>query len=143
MKKTLFAIVCLFALSSVSAFADRPVEKAQLPVKVQEFLTKHFPKVEVSYAKQDNDLFDKDYTIVLTNGDKLEFSSVGEWKEVDCEHNQVPVTVLPAGIRKYVSENQKGIHVVEIKKESRHYDVKLNNKLELEFSLDGKLLRFD
>ena len=142
MKKVFLAIVALVFVS-VQSFADRAVEKSHLPANVQEFVKKHFPNIEVSYAKQDNDLFDKDYTIVLTNGDKLEFSSVGEWKEVDCEHNQVPVTVLPAGIRKYVSENQKGSHVVEIKKERRHYDVKLNNKLELEFSLDGKLLRFD
>ena len=143
MKKTLFAIVCLFALSSVSVFADRPVEKSQLPVLVQEFLTKHFPKVEVSYAKQDNDWFDKDYTVVLTNGVTLEFTSKGEWKEVDCEHGQVPETVIPVAIRKYLNENQKGHRVVEIKKERRHYDVKLSNKLEMEFSLDGKLLRFD
>lgn len=142
MKKVLFAIVCLFALST-QTFADRPVEKSQLPVNVQEFVKKHFPGVEVSYAKQDNDWFEKDYTVVLTNGDKLEFTSKGEWKELDCEHNQVPEGIIPAPIRKYVSENQKGQHIVEIKKERRHYDVKLSNKLEMEFSLDGKLLRFD
>ena len=61
MKKVLFAIVCLFALST-QTFADRPVEKSQLPVNVQEFVKKHFPGVEVSYAKQDNDWFEKDYT---------------------------------------------------------------------------------
>ena len=142
MKKVLFAIVCLFALST-QTFADRPVEKSQLPVNVQEFVKKHFPGVEVSYAKQDNDWFEKDYTVVLTNGDKLEFTSKGEWKELDCEHNQVPEGIIPAPIRKYVSENQKGQRIVEIKKERRHYDVKLSNKLEMELSLDGKLLRFD
>ena len=142
MKKVLFAIVCLFALST-QTFADRPVEKSQLPVNVQEFVKKHCPGVEVSYAKQDNDWFEKDYTVVLTNGDKLEFTSKGEWKELDCEHNQVPEGIIPAPIRKYVSENQKGQRIVEIKKERRHYDVKLSNKLEMEFSLDGKLLRFD
>lgn len=143
MKKTLFAIVCLFALSSVSAFADRPVEKAQLPVNAQEFLKKHFPNVEISYAKQDNDWFDRDYTVVLTNGNRLEFTRKGEWKELDCEHSQVPEAIVPAAIRKYVNDNQKGQRVVEIKKERRHYDVKLSNKLEMEFSLNGKLLRFD
>ena len=142
MKKVLFAIVCLFALST-QTFADRPVEKSQLPVKAQEFLKKHFSNVEVSYAKQDNDWFERDYTVVLTNGDKLEFSSKGEWKEVDCEHNQVPEAIVPATIPKYLNENQKGHRVVEIKKERRHYDVKLSNKLEMEFSLDGKLLRYD
>ena len=143
MKKTFFAIACLFTLSSVSASADRPVEKGQLPANTQEFLTKHFPSVEVSYAKQGNELLDKDFTVVLTNGDKLEFTSKGEWKEVDCEHNRVPEAIIPATIRKYISDNQKGRYVVEIKKEFRHYDVKLDNKLELEFSLDGKLLRYD
>ncbi|MBR4846574.1 MAG: PepSY-like domain-containing protein [Bacteroidaceae bacterium] len=143
MKKTLFAIACLFTLGSASLLADRPVQKEQLPTNVKEFLTKHFPNVEVSYAKQDNELFDKDFTVVLTNGDKLEFTSKGEWKEADCEYNRVPEALIPVAIRKYVSENQKGNYVVEIKKERRHYDVKLNNKLELEFSLDGKLLKYD
>lgn len=142
MKKLLFATVCLFALST-QTFADRPVSTAQLPANVQEFVKKHFPNVEVSYAKQDNDWFEKDYTVVLTNGDKLEFSSKGEWKELDCEHNQVPASVLPAEIKKYIADNQKGQHVVEFKKDRRHYDVKLSNKLEMEFSFDGKLLRFD
>ena len=142
MKKTLFAIVCLFALST-QTFADRPVEKSQLPVNAQEFIKKHFSNGEISYAKHDNDWFDRDYTVVLTNGNRLEFTSKGEWKELDCEHNQVPEAIVPAAIRKYVNDNQKGQRVVEIKKERRHYDVKLSNKLEMEFSLDGKLLRFD
>lgn len=142
MKKMFLAIVALVFVS-VQSFADRAVEKSQLPTNVQEFIKKHFPNVEVSYAKQDNDLFDRDYTVVLTNGDKLEFTSKGEWKELDCEHNQVPEAVVPATIRKYLNENQKGQRVIEIKKERRHYDVKLSNKLELEFSLDGKLLRYD
>ena len=142
MKKVLFAIVCLFALST-QTFADRPVEKPQLPVNAQEFLKKYFPNVEISYAKQDNDWFERDYTVVLTNGNRLEFTSKGEWKELDCEHNQVPEAIVPAAIRKYVNDNQKGQRVVEIKKERRHYDVKLSNKLEMEFSLNGKLLRFD
>ena len=142
MKKLFFALVCLFALST-QTFADRPVVKSQLPVKVQEFLKNHFSNVEISYAKQDSDWFERDYTVVLTNGDKLEFTSKGDWKDVDCEHNQVPEAIIPAAIRKYLNENQKGHRVVEIKKELRHYDVKLNNDLDMEFSLNGKLLRYD
>lgn len=142
MKKMFLTIVALVFVS-VQSFADRAVEKSLLPANVQEFVKKHFPNVEVSYAKQDNDWFDRDYTVVLTNGNKLEFSSEGEWKEIDCEHHQVPEAIIPAPIRKYVNDNQKGQRVVELKKERRHYDVKLSNKLEMEFSLDGKLLRYD
>ena len=142
MKKVFLAIVALVFVS-VQSFADRAVEKSQLPANVQEFVKKHFPNIEVSYAKQDNDLFERDYTVVLTNGNKIEFISKGEWKEVDCEHHQVPEGIIPDAIRKYLNENQKGHRVIEIKKELRHYDVKLSNKLEMEFSLDGKLLRYD
>ena len=142
MKKMFLTIVALVFVS-VQSFADRAVEKSQLPVNVQEFVKKHFPGVEVSYAKQDNDWFDRDYTVVLTNGNKLEFTSKGEWKEVDCEHHQVPESLVPTAIRKYVNDNQKEQRIVELKKERRHYDVKLSNKLEMEFSLDGKLLRYD
>lgn len=142
MKKVLFAIVCLFALST-QTFADRPVSAAQLPANVQEFVKKHFPGVEVSYAKQDNDWFERDYTVVLTNGARLEFTSKGEWKEVDCEHGQVPEGILPAAIKKFVKDNHKNHRVVEIKKERRHYDVKLSNDLDMEFNLKGELLRYD
>ena len=41
MKKTFFAIACLFTLSSVSASADRPVEKGQLPANTQEIGRAH------------------------------------------------------------------------------------------------------
>lgn len=142
MKKVLFAIVCLFALST-QTFADRPVSATELPTKVQEFLKAHFPGTEVSYAKQDSDWFERDYTVVLTNGSKLEFSSKGEWKEIDCEHGRVPESILPTEIKNHLAENQKAHYVVEFKKDRRHYDVKLSNKLEMEFNLNGKLLRYD
>ena len=142
MKKLFFALVCLFALST-QTFADRPVEKSQLPVKVQEFVKKHFPNVEISYAQKDNDWFDRELTVVLANGTKLEFTSKGEWLDVDCERGRVPESIIPAEIKKFISENHKNHYVKEIKKERRHYDVKLNNDLDMEFSLNGKLLRYD
>ena len=44
---------------------------------------------------------------------------------------------------KNMSVEELNAKLVELKKERRHYDVKLSNKLEMEFSLDGKLLRYD
>lgn len=142
MKKFLFVLLSLFAIN-VQLMADRPVEASQLPKAITEFIHKHFPKVEVSYAKQDSDIFERNYTIVLTNGDKLEFTRKGEWTDLDCEHNQVPISAIPEPIRKYVNERYKNHKVTELKKERRHYDVKLSNDLELVFSLDGRLLRYD
>ena len=143
MKKTLCAVVVLFALSAVGLFANRPVSANELPANIQKFIKSHFPSVEVSYAKQDDDWLEKHYTVVLTNGDKLEFTNKGEWLEIDCEHNRVPEALIPAAIREHVAQTQYGHHVIEFKKERRHYEVRLNNKVEMEFSFDGRFLRFD
>lgn len=143
MKKVLFAVVCMLTLSVQQVLADKPVNVNQLPAQAQQFLKTYFSGIEISYAKQDTDLFDRDYTVVLTNGDKVEFDRNGVWKEVDCEHHQVPAGIVPAAISNFISANHKGQPVVEIKKERRRYEVKLQNDLDMEFSLDGKLLKYD
>ena len=45
MKKTLFAVVVLFALSAVGLFANRPVSANELPANIQKFIKSHFPSV--------------------------------------------------------------------------------------------------
>ena len=57
----IFASLALMA-SSVSAFAgnDRIITVAELPAASQQFIKAHFAGVEVSYAKVDEEMFDKD-----------------------------------------------------------------------------------
>lgn len=144
MKKLVVAIACLFALSAnLFAMSDRPVEVNQLPDKVQQFIATHFGFTEVSYAKHDTDLFDRSYTVVFTNGDKVEFYAGGEWEEIDCEHNAVPEALIPDFVKSFIDTKHKGQTVVELKKDKRRYDVKLKNGLELEFSQKGKFLKYD
>ena len=89
MKKFTILLASLAVMaSSVPAFAgkDRIITVGELPAVAQQFVQTHFKAVEVSYAKVDEELFDKDYKVVFVNGSKVEFAKDGAWKEVDCKY---------------------------------------------------------
>ena len=85
-------------------------------------------------AKVETDFLDKNYDVVFTNGNKVEFDKKGNWTNVDCEHTQVPVAILPEAIRQYVAKNYPDAKVLKIEVTDRKgYDVELSNGFELEF----------
>ena len=75
MKKFTILLASLAVMaSSVPAFAgkDRIITVGELPAVAQQFVQTHFKAVEVSYAKVDEELFDKDYKVVFVNGSRTE-----------------------------------------------------------------------
>ena len=72
MKKLITFSICLFAiLGFAKADNDKPISWNELPQKSQEFIKKYFPKNEVSFAKMENEIWDKTYEVVFTNGEKI------------------------------------------------------------------------
>ena len=145
MKKILFALVAIFTLgiSNVSADNDKLVSKSELPAKTQQFLDKYFANVKITYAKLERDLFDRSYEVVLADGTKLEFTSQGEWKDVDCRYEEVPAAIVPQAIREYVNSNYPGEKILKIEKDRGYYEVKLSNRYELTFNKDYKIVDID
>lgn len=93
MKKFTILLASLAVMaSSVPAFAgkDRIITVGELPAVAQQFVQTHFKAVEVSYAKVDEELFDKDYKVVFVNGSKVEFAKDGAWKEVAASTARFP-----------------------------------------------------
>lgn len=131
--------------SSVPAFAgkDRIITVGELPAVAQQFVQTHFKAVEVSYAKVDEELFDKDYKVVFVNGSKVEFAKDGAWKEVDCKYGEVPAAIVPQQIRDYVAKNFAGRKIVSIDRDKRDWEVKLDNGLDLKFDLHFRLIEID
>jgi hypothetical protein len=136
MKKVLVLLLSVMALN-VYAFTDRPVTYAQLPQKVQQFITKHFSGVQFLSATVDDD-----YEVYLANGTKLEFTLQGEWKEVKCVGG-VPAAIIPPAISKYVKANFANATIVKIDKKYSGYEVELNNDMELKFDKNGNFLSYD
>lgn len=144
MKKILLLLLCLFSLQTVvRADDDRPIAVTQLPASAQQFIKKHFAGNQVAFAKMEKDWFSKSYDVTFTNGNKLEFDEKGEWTEVDCKYTSVPVAIVPKAIADYVAQNYKDVRILKIDRDTRDYEVKLSNRLELKFDLQFNLIDID
>lgn len=125
------------------AGSDRLITVGELPAASQQFIATHFNGVEVSYAKVDEEWFDREYKVIFVNGSKVEFFKNGDWKEVDCKYGEVPAGVVPAPIRDCVAARFPGRKVVCIERDRRGYEVKLGNGPDLEFDADFRLTDID
>jgi hypothetical protein len=145
MKKLFLSlVVAMLVILPIMADNDKIITREELPEKAQIFLTKHFADVEILYAKAERDMgVITSYDVVLDGNVKVEFNRSGEWINVDCEHSQVPNSVLPQGVLDYVSNKFAKAYVVEIERGLMGYDVKLSNDLDLDFDKNGKFLRVD
>ena len=135
MKKLAFLFVCLFALSlNVSAGNDKPIQVTEMPKAAQQFIKNHFANQSIAMAKVETEFMDKNYDVIFTNGDKVEFDKKGKWTKVDCEHSQVPQAIIPMAIQHYVAKNYPDAKVVKIEVTDRKgYDVDLSNGFDIEF----------
>lgn len=133
----------LLGTVAVKAGDDKPINVNELPAKAKELIEKHFSNVKVSYAKVDKEIFDTTYEVIFVNGNKVEFAKNGDWKEVNCKYSQVPKGIVPQPIVSYISTNHQNLHVVEIDRDKRNIEVKLNNGLELKFDLSYNLIDID
>ena len=134
--------MCLFLVQTVAwADTDKPIQVGQLPTKAQRFITTYFKKHKVAFAKMESDLFYKSYDVIFTNGEKLEFDRSGDWTEVNCRVNGVPVPIIPSEIASYVQSTYPGEKILKIERDKKEYEVLLSNKWEITF--DDKLRVID
>lgn len=138
MKKSIFILfLACFTAAMPTALADNEkiISVEQLPGPARDFITTHFSDTKISHVKMDTELFDKNYDVFFANGNKIEFDRKGNWKDVDCKFTEVPANIVPEKIRTYVASKYPDTKIVGIDRDRRDYEVKLNNRLELKFSL--------
>jgi hypothetical protein len=145
MKKILLTLVAIFSVGIFSAIADndRVINKSQLPAPAQQFLNEHFAGVDLTYAKEERDIFKHSFEVRLADGTKIEFTSKGEWHEVECRFGEVPAAIVPQAIKEYIDKNYAGAKVLYIEKDRNDYEVKLSNRLELKFDKDFNIYDID
>ena len=122
---------------------DKPIQIGQLPTKAQTLITTYFKHHKVALAKMESGLFYKSYDVIFTTGEKLEFDKSGDWTEIQCKASEVPVQVLPAEIRSYVSSTYPGAKVLEIERDGKKYEVKLSNGWEITFDNQFRVIDID
>ena len=145
MKKLfLIAFALVFAFSAVKADErDRIITKEQLPAAAQQLIAKYFAGLKISLVNEDREFASRNYEVVFADGTKLEFSSKGNWEEVDCRYGEVPSAVVPAPILNYIKENYPGDKVLKIERDRSRYEVKLSNRFELTFDSDFNIIDID
>lgn len=145
MKKIFLLLAVVFSFSAVLAFGggDKVINKNQLPAQAQSFLKAHFDGVELTYAKLERDVFERSYEVMLANGSKIEFSSKGNWEEIDCRYGEVPAAIVPEPIKEFVAKNYAGEKIVAIERHRNEIEVRLSNRLELTFDKNLNIIDID
>ncbi len=142
-KLFLIVAVSFLSLGVVSANSNRPISVDNLPQKAQQFIKKYFSQVSVAYATEDRDILSKEYEVMFAEGTKVDFSSNGEWRSVECKGVAVPAGVVPQQINEYVKQNYSNAKVVKIDRDRNDYEVSLSNRLELTFNKSFRLVEID
>lgn len=145
MKKTFMLVVGTLLLFSCTVFADndKPITFEQLPATAREFIKTYFPSEKIAFAKMENEMLGTSYDVTFTTSTNLEFDGNGEWTEVDCRYSEVPAGIIPAQILAKIKELYPDNQIIAIDRDKRDYEVKLNNNLELKFSLNFEIIGLD
>jgi len=135
------AMAAVFVTGTVSA-KDELIAFSQLPKRAQTFVKTHFSEKDVAASMLDKEeVFRKEYAVVLHNGTKIEFDRKGEWEKVKVRSGAVPSEIIPSGILQHIRKNFPDAHVKELERSRNRYEVEISNGLELEFDKKGKLLK--
>lgn len=139
----LFALALLFA-SPASANTDggKAISPGKLPQAALQTINTHLPGRKIAIAKVESELFSKSYTVLFTNGEKIEFDGRGRWTEVKCKRSAVPASLVPAQIAQYIRANYPDCRILEIERDDE-YEVKLSNHVEVTFNKKFEVIDID
>lgn len=144
-RRVIMMIIGVFLMgATASAGNSKAITLTDLPGLAQETIKANFGKHKVAMVKMETGFFEKTtYDVVFTNGDKIEFDSNGNWKEVSVKSGAVPEALVPQAVRSYLKSNYPRTKVVEIDKGSNKCEVKLSSGLEITFDNNYNVIDID
>ena len=138
--KTIVALVAMLLMGfNAKADHDQVITYNQLPAAAQTLLKQHFANKVPLVVTMDWD----DYTIIYETGEKVEFDKQGNWKEFDCKTSQVPTALIPEQIKAHVRATFPGTTIIDLDRNRRGYEIKLNNGLDIEYTRDFRVIEID
>lgn len=139
--KTKIYLVVTFLILTISVQGQKKIEVTELPKSAQEFLKKHFSNVAIESAKKDAEHGEKGFEVKLKDGTEVEFWKDGSYREVDGGDKPIPTAFIPKEIKDYVMKNYPNEKITHIDYGHKDLDVDLTNKIDLEFTKEGKILK--
>lgn len=139
--KTKISTVVLLLGFVIATNAQKKIEVAELPKPAQEFLKKYFSDSAVGSAKKDAEHGEKGYEVKLKDGTEVEFWKDGSYREVDGGDKPIPTAFIPQNIKDYVAKHYPKEKITHIDYGHKDLDVDLTNKIDLEFTKEGKFIK--
>ncbi|MBF4491016.1 PepSY-like domain-containing protein [Flavobacterium sp. MR2016-29] len=140
MKKKIIFVALLLGFV-ISASAQKKIEVSELPKPAQEFLKKYFSNTSVEIAKKDAEHGEKGFEVILKDGTEVEFWKDGSYREVDGDGKPIPTGFIPKVINDYVAQHYPNEKITHIDYGHKDLDVDLTNKIDLEFTKEGQILK--
>lgn len=114
----------------------------QVPAEIKTYVEKHFPGKKILQCIKDKDGLELSYDVIVEGNFTLEFNRKKEIESVK-GLTQIPDSVIPEKILNYVKTNYPGNYIIEWDVDRNNQQIKLDNRLELEFNKSGDFLRID
>lgn len=139
----LLLFIGFFVTGSLSSCEKETVlPESDWPAEIKTFVDTHFPNLAILQIVKDKDGLKKTYDVRLENGFKLEFNRKMEIIEIEGT-DRLPDSVIPVKILDYVNQNYPENYIIEWELEGKNQEVKLDSRLELQFTMSGEFLRID
>lgn len=135
-------MISLAAFAAALSADDRPMAFEKLPVAAKEYIQTNFPGEKITMVTKDDDLIFADYTVMLSNGIKLEFEHSGALTQISSP-NGIPAELVPVSIRNYVRTHYPDAGYLDFEIGKRTYEVKLTNRMELKFNNSFHIIEVD
>lgn len=142
MKTKIFTVALLLGFV-ISTNAQKKIEVTELPKPAQEFLKKYFGNTGIDVVKKDAEHGEKGYEVKLKDGTEVEFWKDGSYREVDGGDKPIPTAFIPKSVKDYVAKNYPNEKITHIDYGHKDLDVDLTNKIDLEFTKEGKFIKGD
>ena len=144
LKTTLVALAMALPMhASANTDGDKAIPPGKLPKAALQTISAHLPGRKIAIAKVETELFSKSYTVIFTNGEKIEFDRSGNWTEIDCKRSEVPAKLVPTQIKNYVNTNYSGNKILKIEKDRNEYEINLSNGVEVKFNKNFMVIDID
>ena len=137
-------ILLLAFVSIVFAGCNKDVilPAGQQPAEITTYTNTHFPDNPIIQAIKDKDGFELTYDITLRGGVFLEFNRKKEVTDIQGTA-ELPASVVPSKLLDFVTTNYAPNYIVGWETDDRNQQIKLDNRIQLEFNMNGDFLRID
>ena len=127
MKKIFLILIAALGVGTAAYANDTYAHDASaLPQAAQTVISNNF-KAKVSVVKIEKDFGRvSEYDVTLNDGSEISFDRHGNWKDIEVNASKsVPSSIVPQGVKDYVSSKHAGQRIVGIEKKRNGYDVNL------------------